>query len=200
MTQIYRETYCNNLDEFLKLGKSLGKLMPSRKSGKILDLLTPLKEEQTKKDSLSKRYGLNEFPAHTDCAYYYNPPKYILLRFIGSGENITPTVLLKINKRVLEKTETDFLNRAIWFVKGINGNFYTKVLQNGILRYDPEVMTLVSNRENLMGEIIQKAKTYEIKWEQNKVAIINNWNCLHYRPKVKIEETETRILQRINIV
>ena len=40
----YKETYCYSLSDFIELGKSLGEIIPSRKNGKIIDVLTPLKK------------------------------------------------------------------------------------------------------------------------------------------------------------
>ena len=199
MNKFYQETYCQNLDEFLAIGKSHGELIPSRKNGRILDILTPTRIGESKKKSLSQKYGLEEFPLHSDCAYYVKPPRFILLRYVGELKKVTPTVLVRIIKEKLSVEEIDFLNRAIWLVKGIKGNFYSSIFQNGFIRYDPEIMTLVSCRENLMRAILQKIEIKNINWTKNKVVIINNWTCLHYRPKVKEIEYGNRILQRINI-
>jgi alpha-ketoglutarate-dependent taurine dioxygenase len=199
MNQSFKETYCAELDEFLNLGKSLGKLIPSRKDGRLLDILTPKKEDEVFKNSLSKTHGLGEFPPHTDCAYLRNPPKYILLRYVGKAKKVAPTIVMRINEKNLNDKEMDFLKRAIWVVRGVEGKFYTTLFKDGIFRYDAEVMSLISNTENLIQPIIEKSDKIKIEWSENKVLILNNWLNLHSRPSIDIDNYKERILQRLNI-
>lgn len=51
-----------------------------------------------------------------------------------------------------------------------------------------------------MISILAKMDRTEIQWYKNKVVVINNHRDLHFRPKIKMEENNKRILQRINIV
>ncbi len=160
----------------------------------------PIAKNHATRDSLSRRFGLQEFPAHTDCAYLRKPPRFILLRYVGEGEKVAPTIILSLNLGSLDQKELDFLQRSIWIVRGAKGKFYSKILDRGMLRYDSEVMSLVSDRENLMKQILAKANRQKIHWEKNKVAIINNWTCLHFRPRISTFEKEIRILQRLNVI
>ena len=135
----YEKTYCKTLNDFIELGKSLGTIIPSRKNGKIIDVLTPLRKSEVSKNSLSKIYGLKEFPPHTDGAYLKHQPKYILLRYIGKLEKVTPTIIIDILNSKLNEEEKDFLERAVYLVKGIYGSFYSNIYTNGKLRYDRNV-------------------------------------------------------------
>ncbi len=199
LTEIY-ETEIIDEKDFVKLALTYGTPIKSRQSGSFIDTLTAVESNQVKKDPLSKRYGLEKFPIHTDCAYLNLPPRLILLRYIGIIENPTPTVVVHFDKSRLSDEEKDFIQKTIWYVKSKDGGFYTPILKNGILRYDMEVMKMANPNEDKMIDILSKMDKTEIQWFKNKVAVINNHTDLHFRPKIKMEENNKRILQRINII
>lgn len=198
-TDIY-ETEIKDEKDFVELALTLGTPIKSRQSGSFIDTLTAVESNQVEKDSLSKRYGLEEFPIHTDCAYLKLPPKYILLRYIGNFENPTPTVIVHFDKSKLSDEEIEFIQKTIWFVKSKDIGFYSPILKDGIIRYDKEVMKMANPMEDKMIDILAKMDKTEIQWYKNKVVVINNYTNLHFRPKIKVEENNKRILQRINIV
>jgi len=194
-----KEIHIETLEKFLELGKSFGRLIKSRTNGEYLDILSPKISETVKKLSLSKIYGIDRFPFHTDCAYLKTPPKYILLRYIGDLDNPTPTEIKHLNIKKLSFKEKEFLNNTIWTVKGLEGNFYSKIYDKGILRYDENIMNLCSPIENLIDQILDKLETEIIHWDKNKTIIIDNWASFHSRPIVANNEINNRILQRLNI-
>jgi hypothetical protein len=195
----FTETIIENDLDFINLALTYGNSVKSRKDSGIIETLIALDSDQVEKDSLTKRYGLNQFPIHTDCAYLKSPPKYILLRYIGSIDNPTPTILVHFDKSKLSDEELDFVSRTIWFVKSAKAGFYSTIYKDDILRYDIEVMKMVNPIENKMDIILAKMKTTTIYWKKNKVVIINNHSTLHFRPKISNSENNKRILQRINI-
>jgi hypothetical protein len=194
------ETEIKDEKDFVELALSFGTPLKSRQGGSIIDTLVAVESSLVEKDSLSKRYGLEEFPIHTDCAYLKFPPKYILLRYVGIIENPTPTVIVQFDKSKLSDDEIDFIQKTIWFVKSKDIGFYSPILKDGILRYDKEVMKMVNPNDDKMIDIIAKMHRREIQWYKNKVVVINNHTDLHFRPKIKMEESNKRVLQRINII
>ena len=194
------ETEVEDDQGFIELALKFGTPIKSREQGNIIDNLVSVKSSIVEKDSLSKRYGLEEFPSHTDCAYLKTPPKYIFLRYVGNIVNPTATGIVEFDLQRVFPSELDFLLRKIWFVKAKQGGFYSTILKDGMIRYDPEVMRMVNSDENKMIKILSKMERKEIHWTKNKVAIINNHTVLHFRPKVALEENRNRILQRINIL
>lgn len=193
------ETVIKDESDFVRFALTYGQPIKSRENGNLIDTLVAVQSDQVKKDSLSKRCGLDEFPIHTDCAYLKLPPKYILLRYIGSIENPTPTIVVHFDKSKLTDEETDFIKRTIWFVKSKDNGFYSPILKDDILRYDKEVVRMANPNKDKMIEILSKMERTQIKWRKNKVAIINNHSDLHFRPQIKNEENNKRVLQRINI-
>ncbi len=194
------ETEVKDDNEFIELASSLGNPIKSRKDWKVIDTLISLHSKEVEKDSLSKRYWLESFPIHTDCAYLSIPPKYILLRYIWSIKNPSPTIVIDFDINKINTKEMDFLTRKIRFVKGSKGWFYSPILKDNILRYDEEVMRMVSIEDNKMNDMLSRMKQIKINRYYNKVAIIRNHETLHYRPSINPEEHNKRVLQRINIL
>jgi len=106
------ETYCTSEDDFLSLASNYGEMIKSRRDGDLIDNLTALMPDDVERDSLTKRFGLNEFPVHTDCAYLKQPPKFILLRYTGELSKPTSTVVVNFDKSRLTEEERDFLTRT----------------------------------------------------------------------------------------
>ena len=148
------ETEVEDDQGFIELALKFGTPIKSREQGNIIDNLVSVKSSIVEKDSLSKRYGLEEFPSHTDCAYLKTPPKYIFLRYVGNIVNPTATGIVEFDLQRVFPSELDFLLRKIWFVKAKQGGFYSTILKDGMIRYDPEVMRMVNSDENKMIKII----------------------------------------------
>ncbi len=193
------EYLVNSDEEFLKLASSFGNIVPSRNNSQLIDLLLAKTKEDTTKNSLSKRFGMGSFPIHTDGAYFKRPPRFILLRYVGTLEKVTPSVIVHFDFDKLNNEESEFIKIKTWYVSGINGGFYSNIYNNEYLRYDLQVMKLVNSADNCMDGILKNMKQTKIIWSHNKVAVINNWACLHFRPELQEYENEKRILQRINI-
>ena len=189
-------------DELLELGRSLGNILPSRKnSNKLIDVLVP-KGESKYERSISAIYGLNEFPFHTDGAYMPNPPRYLILRNV-SRDNKTDTLLKDLKFDCKELRE---LQRAVWYVNGGRGRFYTSIISsyNEVyhLRYDKECMRPAHKRffhtKAIMEERLINSNTIRIGWRMNQSLIIDNWRILHARDAVG--SNINRRLQRVWIL
>lgn len=196
-----------NENEFLHIGQELGAPIKSRKNGEIVDTLKPTMPIDAKSHSLSKIFGLNTFPYHTDGAYFLRPPKYILFRYKEGVESPTPTTLLPLLYH-LNKEETEYLSREYWSVSGRDLNFYSSIVNYDVstnsffLRYDVGCMRC-TNKESLVDSLISsqinQGLHININWTPGKTLIVNNWRVLHNRPKVQIEELNIRTLQRLMI-
>lgn len=195
------ETFAQNDEDFIKIASTYGSMIKSRKENTFIDKIIAQEKEDVIKDSLSKRFGMMDFPAHTDGAYLKVPPQFILMRYIGTSIAPSPTIVVHFELSLLNDDELNFINNAIYYVKGSNGGFYSKIFDGRFIRYDSQVMKLASiGISDLMNKILDKMPKSTIHWQHNKVAIINNWKTFHLRPALKSEERRTRILQRINIL
>ncbi|MBK8968012.1 MAG: TauD/TfdA family dioxygenase [Lewinellaceae bacterium] len=188
-------------NSFIELAKTLGKPISSRRDNKIIDVLTPKRKEDAHPQSISKKIGLGRFPYHTDGAYFKIPPRYVLLRCKQVGENQIPTQIVDVMD-LANKDELFELGFRTWKVSCRNGTFYSPILNKRVLRYDLNVMQPYSesdNNSNIIDDIIGRSTPIEINWEIGKTIVLDNWACLHARPKVD-ENSTTRTLQRIMII
>lgn len=198
-----KEFNINNDEDFIKLAHELGKPIPSRINGNLIDNLTPLEKENAHKQSLSANFGTSDFPFHTDGAYFRIPPKLILLRYTNGISNPTPTMLC--NLKNLKPIDKQLLKHSIWKVKSRDSSFYSSILSEDekIFRFDKCIMQPVDkNNDNsiYIENLISSLPKEVINWEINKTVIIDNWNYFHTRPKVKENEINFRNLQRIMIL
>lgn len=190
-------------EKLLKLAYCLGTPIPSRIGSPLIDNLIPLRKEVAHKQSLSANFGLGEFPFHTDGAYLRTPPRYIILRYVRGILNPTPTIFCDL-KSINEFAKHE-LKFHVWKVKSRNASFYSNILSEDerIYRYDTCIMNPVNkNNSNaaLFENLITSMPMQEVKWEENKTIVINNWTCVHKRPEVNNEEVNYRHLQRIMIL
>jgi hypothetical protein len=193
-------------DDFLQIAKSLGNILPSRINGPEIDILTPKTKEEAHPHSLSKLYGVHDFPFHTDGAYFLIPPKYILLRYVSGVNNPTPTIIFPIKDEVNDYN-IEALKFDIWLVKFRDKNFYVNIasdtLRKGemIFRFDPGCMKPVTKSSIGLTSIVKDRihKQKEIEWFSNKILILNNWHFLHSRPNVLPLEIGFRTLERIMV-
>ncbi|WP_436491560.1 hypothetical protein [Chitinophaga sp. ARDCPP14] len=194
-------------DEFVNIGNQLGTPMKSRRNGEVIDLLKPTTSINASQHSLSRLFGLSEFPYHTDGAYLLRPPKYILLRYKEGEEDPTPTIILPF-LFFLNSDDIDYLRRECWSVFGRNWGFYSSVVNLDIntkqlfLRYDVGCMNCISKVsliEKIIASQVSRGLCVNISWSPGKTLIINNWMVLHNRPSVKMSELDKRTLQRLMI-
>ncbi|WP_460678410.1 Fe(II)-2OG oxygenase family protein [Mucilaginibacter koreensis] len=204
--QGFAETEMTDI-EYINFAQRLGTIIPSRIDGPLIDTLIPKDTILANKPSLSMRYGLGAFPYHTDGAYLRVPPKYIMFRYEAGIDSPTPTIINPILKYTCE-SELKPLEREFWFVRGRNLDFYSPIITANkehtrlFMRYD--INCMISRKEtSVLEDIINstrfKQKEVAIDWFPKKVLIINNWETLHKRPSVKIEEQSKRCLKRILI-
>lgn len=196
------EMIINSDEELLKLAYELGNPIPSRINGQIIDTLMPLSENEAHQYSLSANFGINEFPFHTDGAYFKKPPKHILMRYIGSIDQPTPTIIGDL--KYLDEDTMSELQFHVWKVKSRNSSFYSAILSDDqeIYRYDSCIMQPVSKRLPLdfFQRIVDTTPKHTVTWELNKTIVIDNWTTVHKRLQVQKHEINNRKLQRIMIL
>ncbi len=192
----------NNEIQLLELAHSLGQPVPSRRNGLLIDKLIPLPRDQAHPQSLSANFGVQEFPFHTDGAYFTTPPRYIVLRYADGPPNPTPTLICPICNTDNETMEN--LQFHLWKVRSFEP-FYASILSEDgrFFRFDSCIMTPISHKQNNLNQLkslITKQAVISIDWSVNQTIIIDNWQTLHQRPAVRPDEVKYRTLQRIMIL
>ncbi|MFE4350191.1 TauD/TfdA family dioxygenase [Peribacillus butanolivorans] len=193
--------------ELLNVGKFLGLPVPSRTNGNLIEELRPIEKREAHKNSLSSRYGTNNFPLHTDTAYRKVPVRYIILYAKNPGSGRRPTLLVDGFKSI-DETISKKLESAIIKIKNGKYSFICNMLEvNNLghycLRLDQDCM-IPATRESaeVLDEYIDllaKQKQLEISWNTGDLLVIDNWRMLHGRGKAESKD-DNRLLYRLNLL
>jgi hypothetical protein len=195
------------LMDLLALANPLGRAVPSKRGGLLIDRLTPKAAETAHSRSLSGRYGLGEFPFHTDQAKEYVPPRYIVLRLAAGSTSSTPTLLKDTYRFNLADTDWLSLHRDVAIVDGGRGRFLSPIINDSlvgghlVVRYDADCMNPAHPRFSrawgIMNAAITESSMIEIQWEPGLVLFLDNWRMLHARAKSASSDVGSRVLERI---
>ncbi|MBX7227025.1 MAG: TauD/TfdA family dioxygenase [Chitinophagales bacterium] len=192
-------------DKFLTLlANELGDIIADDNGNKIQHL-RPKLTGQGIKDTFSYKYGLDEFPYHTDTAFWAKPAKLILMTTeLPSSCN---TLLIDIKGFLNSLTESELVvfQNSVFTLKTPSQIKFVSVLQREkedfIFRYDPNIMTPFNSNakkcDDIIKEYIEDSKAIEIQWTGKNILVLNNWRMVHKRSECKNEPK--RILKRIYI-
>jgi L-asparagine oxygenase len=193
--------------EFESLAAGLGRLVPAKRGGPVIDQLVPRRREDAPMRSLSGAHGYDEFPFHTDAAHHRLPPRFVALRLQDDAESETPTLLVDSRVVPLSEEELATLKREPWLVKGgPYRTFYASILgptpsgSRLLLRFDPVCMEAISGTVPRGGRVIEAAvraaAQIQVKWIRDRVVIWDNWRFLHARPAIDTRDIGRRAIER----
>jgi hypothetical protein len=141
--------------------------------------------------TLSKIYGLDQFPFHTDGAQYTIPPRYIVLENKSEDEEIANTNLID-GFKVSAGQENLFYN-SIFEIQGNGFKELTPIIncrkidKEKILRFNPEIMiSVIKRKKTILNNLINNYPRIKIKWHSNDYLVIDNWRMLHSRDEVNV--------------
>lgn len=148
--------------------------------------LKALDSGHARENTLSSRYGLNAFPAHTDFAGEDNPARYIVLACpVRRKAN---THLFDI--RALESDVASLGKKALFRVERQFNPFIAKAIETKddvlLLRYNRDIMTPINKEAEKFSRVVSEdlPTVRTINWNQTGFVIIDNWRCLHSREAV----------------
>ncbi|MEU9690293.1 TauD/TfdA family dioxygenase [Amycolatopsis japonica] len=144
--------------------------------------------------SLSGRYGLGEFPWHTDGAISKKPPRYMALLAIecqvgGALTQIFDTrnsdtgidsVADKLQSVVLRGRDKTGRRRTLRARETIDGEM--------LVRWDPRCLEADDRHHKEIDRSIATNTVESINWRPGTLAIIDNWRMLHRRTAVSPSE------------
>lgn len=186
-----------------EFAENFGNPIGSRFTSLAGDILCPTRQQDTVKLSMSKKYGLNAFPYHTDCAYYTIPPRLIFFR-IKNINNSSATMLMRVKDLSLNNQTLEYLKSGLFLIKGYKKLFYSHLLIDNIFRWDEDCIEPIDKYAKVGTEIIQKSiintQSHKHYWQNiNKILIVDNWQILHAREKCNnTERALERILVEVN--
>lgn len=156
------------------------------------DVLRSRVARDGRRGTFSAIHGLNEFPWHTDGAIADRPPRFILLH--SEGASSTPTELLRITS---DSPYLAALSGAVLYTRYFQPRYLRAAERVGgsiRVRWDPDKLSLASPSTTGLPDA-HAAPDAQIDWLPGCVALIDNWRCLHRRPKV-LEADSDRVLIR----
>lgn len=156
------------------------------------DVLRPRPTHAGRRGTFTAHHGFGQFPWHTDGAIADQPPRYILLCSPTSSK--TPTDILTMRPGV---PAFEALRDLVLYTKFIRPRYFRAVdpgFPEPRVRWDPDKLAIASpSRPD--PSALEPEPDMQIKWRKNTVALIDNWRCLHRRPKL-FEKDEDRVLLR----
>ena len=66
--------------DILEFARGLGRPVPNRRDGTLIDRLMVIDPKDAIPNSLSSRYGKGAFPFHADGAHHREVPRFLLMR------------------------------------------------------------------------------------------------------------------------
>lgn len=160
----------------------LARLDATRITGRAIQATTV---RSARPNTLSERYGLGEFPLHTDCADTDEPPRYVLLSSTLKRKAAT----LVMDARRLPGA-LSLGGQALFHVAERRRRHYARFLRERpagqLVRYNAATHTPANEAaREVVAALARSAGAVErIDWTQDRAAIIDNWVCLHGREPV----------------
>jgi alpha-ketoglutarate-dependent taurine dioxygenase len=192
-------------DEILiDLSKKFGQII-KHPNGNEIDHLKPKDSSVAIKNTFSHKYEFDEFPFHTDTAFWNLPARYVLMSCQGLSNTGTTFLTFDDMYRTLNPQEIIDFKKSIFLIKTPTKKFYSSLINiyanQTFIRFDTNCMTPINKSANKTIEIIDNKTNQlninKIMWDRPKVFIFDNWRIIHGRESVKNDEN--RILKRIYI-
>lgn len=191
-------------EALLKLAKQYGEITINEENQSI-ELLKAKNIGEGIRESFSYKFGLDEFPFHTDASFKVVPYRFIILSSIKDSSTVTKVIDLKSMLDLISSKELNYFKKSIFLLKTPFEQKIVKLVfsekEKLGLRFDPNIMQPYNESAikslKTINEFIKNSSPVKIHLEKNKALIMDNWRCLHSRSKV-IENDRT--LKRINII
>ncbi len=163
--------------------------------------LSPQENEGARSHTLSKEFGLGEFPFHSDGVNQPDPPRYIQLNFKGPDASFVHFSLIDMTVFC----EEEFWEEAIFSVRSGSKRFMLpcifKKTSGKFFKYNPMIMTPLNNKAK---EMVIEMRNFQNSIEQmicfqpqeNSHIFIDNYRMLHSRGKVGKESLDRRWVER----
>jgi len=194
----------NNDESLINISRELGNVI-NHPNGQLIDYLKPKSKAEAKENTFSYNFGHQQFPLHTDTAFWNLPTRYVLMSCEGTSETATLFVTYDEICKILTESELVDLKKSIFLIKTANKNFYASLINtyenNTFLRFDRNCMKPINKSANItlniLDEKLSELNVNKVLWDKSKIFIFDNWRILHGRESLKNDEIRT--LKRIYI-
>lgn len=189
-------------------GRSINELVAGlglrvRVAGRVHEL-RPVIADINSPNTYSGRYGLSEFPFHTDLAHYPSPPPFLVLRCIKGYAEVS--TFLVDGHRIVERIGRSLASRALVQARRPMQRalpllaLWEPHVGNGQLRWDHEYLRPASAAgedamQRITDEIGRSTRHSVALCETGDTLVIDNRRMLHSRGIVP-PEYQDRIIER----
>jgi len=158
--------------------------------------------DEAKPNTLSAKFGLGEFPHHTDFAFRSLPPRLIVLINDTDSAFDTPTMVSRFDDWPGRASEVHA--RSQWLLK-TKGSAYvvggiTNIGDHVVRRWDTTFLEPENGAAwfcvQKIGKLISSSESVH-EWLPRTALLIDNWNCTHSRGFVRDELAGKRRLCRL---
>lgn len=169
--------------DFLKVKKN-SKFLIQRLSPKS-------KDSASSTNSLSSRYGLGDFPPHSDFVSMSQPPRWIAIFCPVTRPAVTKFIDCSELFRSADRLCDDALFRVRSKRQVFSASFRTLYKNGFIFRYNQDLMEPLNSAAISVQETIKYCKNFkhEIDWRNVSLVIFDNWRFLHSRGEVNCEKS-----------
>jgi alpha-ketoglutarate-dependent taurine dioxygenase len=188
----------------ISLAGKLGEIQPDD-NGIIVQYLRPRFRGEGVEGSFSFNLGLNEFPFHTDTAFWEHPARFLLMA--SQKASSCGTIVIDTSGWIdsLTEAEINTLLNSVFSLRTIHGIKFVSILcrigKNFLFRYDPNIMepfnASAKSAVKMIRNFIINTKQIEVEWTGNNVLVLDNWRLMHKRSECKHELN--RVLKRVYI-
>jgi len=149
--------------------------------------LLPKPKSRARSNSLSSKYGLGEFPPHTDGAHLRPSPRFVVLWSLHRDDTNTPTYLRRFVPALLKPDLYETLKESVWSVRIRDSlHFYKRPLSpdGSEIAWDPGCFVHDRTGGLQVAEVdaaFRDLPHEAVFWKSGVAVIINNRRVLHSR-------------------
>jgi len=181
----------------MAIAYTLGQPRATRRRGPLIDHLAPTNRCAANPRSLSARYGLSQFPWHTDGAHWSTPPRYLIIGCLEADQQAAETLICE--GRNFAPLNSTVARSSVFRVTNSCNSFYATArgTSDCFYRYDPGCMTPMDvGAREIMRAIDHEEPEDEhtIEWCAGMFLLLDNWRFLHRRAAT-IESAERKLLR-----
>ncbi|AYH36010.1 MULTISPECIES: TauD/TfdA family dioxygenase [Pectobacterium] len=192
MKEYNRLENCTSLENFLSLARNLGDIT-YHPNGELYDAVIANDGTDARTGSFSRKFGFQEFPLHTDTAFWAVPAR--LLVMWSPKASTSPTTILSWSDILdsFSEYEKKYISDAIFTVHTYECIKYSSLKFNFSgrkgFRYDPNIMHPANKQGEefvrIFNKIVHEMKLTEIHWTGSNALVLDNWNMLHGRKHIE---------------
>ena len=163
---------------------SLSNFVKSLRPTKVIcQRLTPRNQCVARANTLSSRYGLGKFPAHTDFATAELPARYVVL---AAPRPRHADTLIYSTQQLLDTFGEEFLRRCLFLRRGTPPRYcriFVLVGEERLFRYNEALMEPINLEALEVADYVRSSiqTSCRVNWSENRFAIFDNWQVLHSR-------------------